>query len=34
VIDIPIITNEDEEDIDYLYIYLRNEAVKIKKKAA
>ena len=34
VIDIPVITNEDEEDVDHFHIHLKNEAVKTKKKAA
>jgi uncharacterized integral membrane protein len=33
IINIFIITNEDEENINYFYIYLKNEAVKTKKKA-
>jgi hypothetical protein len=33
VINIPVITNEDEEDIDHFHTYLKNEGAKTKKKA-
>jgi hypothetical protein len=33
IINIPIITNEDEENINHFHIYLKNEAAKTKKKA-
>jgi hypothetical protein len=34
VIDIPVVTNEDEEDVDHFHTHLKKEAAKTTKKAA